>query len=113
MEVQNSNPQNSSAPYNFNNKPQPQEANSKKILTGIIAILLGHLGIHKFILGYNTEGIILLILSLVGYATFCFLIGYFFLFATSIIGLIEGIIYLTKSDEEFYNTYMLNKKAWF
>ncbi|MCS6782816.1 MAG: hypothetical protein RMI89_04305 [Gloeomargarita sp. SKYBB_i_bin120] len=32
--------------------------------------------------------------------------------ATGIIGLIEGIIYLTKSDEEFVNTYILNKKGW-
>ncbi|MDN3709307.1 hypothetical protein QW060_20020 [Myroides ceti] len=45
--------------------------------------------------------------------TACFLVGYIFLFATSIIGLVEGIIYLTRSDEEFYNTYMIRKKAWF
>jgi hypothetical protein len=32
---------------------------------------------------------------------------------TSIIGLIEGIIYLTKTDEEFVNTYIVNKKGWF
>jgi len=30
-----------------------------------------------------------------------------------IIGLVEGIIYLTKTDEEFLNTYMLNQKSWF
>jgi len=29
------------------------------------------------------------------------------------IGLIEGIIYLTKSDAEFYQTYMVGKKEWF
>jgi hypothetical protein len=29
------------------------------------------------------------------------------------IGLIEGILYLTKSDEEFYRTYVLGKKEWF
>jgi hypothetical protein len=28
----------------------------------------------------------------------------------SLIGLIEGIMYLTKSDEEFYNTYMVGEK---
>ena len=31
----------------------------------------------------------------------------------SIIGIIEGVIYLTKSDQEFYDTYMANKKEWF
>lgn len=90
-----------------------QDANSKKILAGVLAIILGHLGIHKFVLGYNNEGIILLILGLVGYVTACFLIGYFILLATGIIGLVEGIIYLTKTDEDFYNTYIRNKKSWF
>jgi len=33
--------------------------------------------------------------------------------AASVIGLIEGILYLTKSDEEFVQTYILNKKPWF
>ena len=31
----------------------------------------------------------------------------------AIIGLIEGIIYLTKSDEEFVKTYVEGKKGWF
>ena len=31
----------------------------------------------------------------------------------SIIGLIEGIIYLTKSPEEFKTLYLENEKAWF
>jgi len=30
-----------------------------------------------------------------------------------VIGLIEGIIYLTKSDEEFVATYVASKKGWF
>ena len=79
------------------NKPAGAE---KKIPAGILGILLGGLGIHKFYLGYTKEGVIQLILGL--------LCG-----IGAIIGLIEGIIYLTKSDEEFVNTYITNKKAWF
>ncbi len=30
-----------------------------------------------------------------------------------VIALIEGIIYLTKSDEEFYQLYEVQKKEWF
>lgn len=30
-----------------------------------------------------------------------------------IIGLIEGIIYLTKSDQDFVATYVDGKKGWF
>jgi hypothetical protein len=33
--------------------------------------------------------------------------------AGSIVGLIEGIIYLTKSDEDFVRTYIQSKKGWF
>lgn len=78
---------------------------SKKIAAGICGILLGALGIHKFILGYNTEGVILLLATLLT----CF----FGATVTGVIGLAEGIIYLTKTDEEFINTYIVNKKAWF
>ena len=74
---------------------------NKKILAGILGILLGSFGVHKFVLGYTKEGVIQIIISLVT----CGFLG--------IIGLIEGIIYLTKSDEEFYQTYQVGKKPWF
>jgi TM2 domain-containing membrane protein YozV len=86
---------------------------NKKILAGILAIILGGFGIHKFILGYQKEGIILLVLSVIGIATTCIIIGSFILMATWAIGVIEGIIYLTKTDAEFYNTYQVGKKPWF
>jgi TM2 domain-containing membrane protein YozV len=73
----------------------------KKLTAGICGILIGSLGIHKFILGYTTEGIIQIVISVVT----CGVGG--------VIGLIEGIIYLTKSDEEFVRTYIQNKKGWF
>lgn len=81
---------------------------NKKVLAGIIAILFGWIGIHKFLLGYSKEGIILLILGLLGFFTCGITSG-----ISGIIGLIEGIIYLTKSDEEFYTTYQVGNKPWF
>ena len=78
---------------------------SKKVAAGICAILLGGFGVHKFILGYTTEGIILLAATLLT----CGLGA----MVTSIIGIAEGVIYLTKSDDEFVNTYVNSKKAWF
>ncbi len=86
---------------------------NKKMLAGLLAIFLGSLGVHKFILGYQKEGFILLGASVIGYITVCFVIGSFILMATGIIGLIEGIVYLTKSDEDFYNTYQVGRKPWF
>ena len=85
--------------------PDRSEASSKKMAAGICGILLGSLGVHKFILGYTTAGVIMLLISLLSCG---------FLAAVShVIGIVEGIIYLTKSDDEFYETYMLGKKEWF
>ncbi|MDE0598499.1 MAG: TM2 domain-containing protein [Dokdonia donghaensis] len=86
---------------------------SKKILAGILAIFLGAFGVHKFILGYQKEGIIMLVLSVVGIVLSCVGIGVLLVWAVGLVGLIEGIIYLTKSDEEFYNTYQAGRKPWF
>lgn len=86
---------------------------NKKILAGILAIILGSLGIHKFVLGYQKEGIILLVVTVIGMVLSCIGIGIFVVWATGLIGLIEGIIYLTKSDEDFYNTYQVGRKPWF
>ncbi len=82
---------------------------SKKLPAGICAILLGALGVHKFILGYTKEGIITLVITLVGGIVTLGLAG----MVMSIIGLIEGILYLTKSDEAFIQTYVANKRGWF
>lgn len=93
----------------FNHPPQ----DNKKLVAGITGILLGGLGVHKFILGYNTEGLILLGATLACIALSCVVVGAFFVWIPGVIGLIEGIIYLTKSDEEFYRTYQVGKKPWF
>ena len=81
------------------------DINSKKIAAGICGILLGTLGIHKFILGYQTEGLIMLLVTILTCGFGGFVMG--------VIGLAEGIIYLTKSDDEFYSTYLAAKKGWF
>lgn len=84
--------------------PAPSgQKSEKKLIAGILgvsSIIWGGFGVHKFYLGYTKEGIIQLILTLA-----CG-IG-------AIIGLIEGIIYLTKTDEEFDATYVTGQKPWF
>jgi TM2 domain-containing membrane protein YozV len=87
----------------------------KKLAAGLTGILLGGLGIHKFILGYQQEGIILLSVYAVSFiiAMVTCGIGTPLILVPTIIGIIEGIIYLTKSDEEFVQTYIVNKKPWF
>ncbi|MFT3990993.1 MAG: NINE protein [Luteolibacter sp.] len=77
----------------------------KKLVAGLLGILLGGFGVHKFYLGYTKEGLIMLLVSLLTCG-----IG---AFVMSPIGLIEGILYLTKSDEEFVSTYVTGRKTWF
>ncbi|MFP4157013.1 MAG: TM2 domain-containing protein, partial [Opitutales bacterium] len=62
-------------------------------------------GIHKFVLGYTKEGVIMLLVSILTLGLFAWVMG--------LIGLVEGIMYLTKSDEEFVATYIDGKKGWF
>ena len=88
--------------------PKPPGAD-KKLAAGICGILLGAFGVHKFVLGYTTEGVIMLVIWLVGLIFFCGIPS----IAINIIGIIEGVMYLTKTDEEFSQTYILGKKGWF
>lgn len=87
----------------------PPAGADKKIVAGLFGIFLGSLGIHKFILGYTKEGLIMLLVTLcVGTVTFgigASIVG--------LIGLIEGIIYLTRTDQEFVATYVTGHKGWF
>lgn len=87
----------------------------KKLAAGLCGILLGAFGVHKFILGYQQEGLIYIGMVVIAFilAFVTCGIGSFLLFIPSILGLVEGIIYLTKSDEEFVQTYVINKKPWF
>lgn len=82
---------------------------SKRILCGILAILLGALGIHKFVLGYTLEGVIVLLVSIVGGIFTCGIAAS----AMGVIGVIEGIIYLTKPDADFVRIYQQGKRGWF
>jgi len=87
----------------------------KKVAAGICGIVLGGLGIHKFILGYQQEGIIMLSVYLGGLILGFFTCGITFLLsmAVHVVGIVEGIMYLMKSDEEFVDTYINHKKPWF
>ena len=107
-----------------------------RIAAGVLAIVLGGLGIHKFYLGYKKEGALMLACSLglpiVGWAL-AFVIGFLsvttrvygisiFAFIPTILGftplvvwgfaLVEGIIYLTMSDERFNDTHVEHYKGW-
>lgn len=67
------------------------EAAKSKTTAGILGILLGGIGAHHFYLGNTGRGIV--------YLLFCWT------YIPSIIGLVEGITYLTKSEADFAAKY--------
>lgn len=87
-------------------------SSKNKIAAGVFALLLGSFGIHKFYLGYIGPGLVFLLVNTVGWVVTAFLFGLPNL-VLGVIAFIEGIIYLTKTDQEFEQTYVLNKKPWF
>jgi TM2 domain-containing membrane protein YozV len=78
---------------------------SNRIPAGICGVLLGAFGVHKFILGYTGAGLIMLLVTLLT----CF-IAYPVM---HLIGLIEGIVYLAKPDQEFVRQYVEGRREWF
>jgi TM2 domain-containing membrane protein YozV len=83
------------------------------IVAGLLALFLGGLGIHKFYLGYNQEGVILLVATIISWILTVVVIGVLGLMAVGVICLVEAIIYLTKSQDEFARIYVENKRPWF
>ena len=91
--------------------PEPQTpaassvavAKKSKTVAGWLAFILGGLGAHKFYLGYTGAGIAHLALSLT-------IIG---APVNALICIAEFLIYMTKSDEEFHQTYVVNKRRFF
>ncbi len=72
-----------------------------KLVAGLLALLIGGLGIHKFYLGYTNAGVIQIVATI-------FTCG-----LAAIIPFIEGIIYLTKTDAEFEAIYVIGTREWF
>ena len=81
------------------------EVSNRKLAAGLVGIFLGAFGIHKFVLGYTTSGVIMLVVTLLTCGFGGFVMG--------VIGLIEGIIYLTKTPQEFQAMYLDSRKPWF
>lgn len=88
---------------------QPLVHTKDHVAAGLLAIFLGVFGVHKFYLGYHTTGFIMLGVTILGsLLTIGIAAGVVWL-----IGVIEGIIYLTKSQSEFEQLYVFNKREMF
>lgn len=86
----------------------PFEGDKNKIVAALLAFFLGGLGIHKFYLGKNKAGIIMLLGTVVGW-----ILLFIPPLIVWVIAFIEFIIYLTKSDAEFEQQYVTGDREWF
>jgi serine/threonine protein kinase len=75
----------------------------KRIADAILAFWLGILGAHKFSQGNTGAGWVRILIS-------CTCIG---LYVTWPVGIIEAILYAVKSNEEYDQLYLIEKKPWF
>jgi len=83
-------PQYQQAPPQYQQAPRRHRHSDKsKTVAGLLGILLGGLGAHKFYMGQTGMGILYLLLC--------------WTYIPEIVGFIEGIIYLCGTDEEFWN----------
>ncbi len=90
---------------NYNPQQMNTEPTKERVLAQVSCKLLAALGIRDLCQLFLKAALL------------CFLY-HFLTFGVgapvmAVISLIEGILYLTKSDAEFYQTYVQNKKEWF
>ena len=107
-----------------------------KVVAGLLGIFLGWAGVHKFYLGIKGPVIIKLAvgggglvlamivgnmfmaLGMFGVGVYIYIgllmyaVGYIAMMAAGVLRLVEGIIYLTKSDEDFQSIYVTGQKKW-
>ncbi|MCP2014251.1 TM2 domain-containing membrane protein YozV [Deinococcus sp. HSC-46F16] len=113
-------------PTQYASGPIPSDIATRRLIAGLLGIVLGAFGVHKLYLGITTPGLIMLGVN-VGVWIVALLLGLLLFIvgvvvtlpiaglisgAVGLLGLVEGILYLTKSDEDFYREYVVGKKPW-
>ena len=79
-----------------------------KWVAALAAFIVGGLGIHKFYLGKNTAGFIMLTVFLGG-----ILLAAIPTIIMSLVAFVECVIYVVKSEQQFYDDYVVGDRAWF
>ncbi len=86
-------------------RPHYSMPTKTRVTAALLAILLGSLGIHKFYLGHTGLGILYIVISI--------LTAWMLAIPTVLVSIVEGVIYLSRSDEEFQYIYVQQRKSMF
>ncbi len=84
-------------------------ATKDKTTAGVLALLLGGLGVHHFYLGNIGLGIMYFIIWFFGFITAFVVVGLFFVWIPGMLAFIEAIIFFTKPEAQFQRNY----QNWF
>ncbi len=99
--------------------PSASDAAKNKIAAGLMGILCGEFGIHRFYLGHTKAGLIYLGWTLcsggliIGLSAVTFGVGailFPLVYASGVVGIVDGIFYLISEDAEFESKYVKNEK---
>ena len=103
---------NTNLPAPVRKKPYKDRATS-----AILAIFLGWCGVHKFYLGYASAGIVYMLITILSvfliFSFFFSIIGVFTIYIPVVFSIVDAIIYLSKTDEEFQAIYVEGHHEWF
>ncbi len=102
---------------NTNITPVKTKPAKERSTAAVLAFLLGWCGAHKFYMGYVSSGIVYLLTFLFSlfmiFSLFFSIIGVFTIYIPFVFSLVDGILYLTKTDEEFQKLYVEGHREWF
>ncbi|MDP9310394.1 MAG: TM2 domain-containing protein [Chloroflexota bacterium] len=90
----------------------PYVEQKSKVAAALLAFFLGGLGVHGFYLGNSSMGVTLLLIWLISWPLLFVGIGFLGLSAVGLISLIQTILYIAASDQEFHHKYVVSKR-WF
>lgn len=79
---------------------------------GLLAIFLGTLGFHKFYLGHWTEGCVHITLGITSLVMVMMLQTLLPLVAVVLFSAMEGVIYLSRTEEQFERDYLKEGRRW-
>lgn len=85
-----------------------QAGQPNRLVAALLALFLGTIGIHKFYLGYNRAGLVMLLVSIFG--------AILLLIPTIVMGIIafvEAITYLMMPEDEWNQRYVVGERPWF
>jgi len=87
--------------------PIKKSEHPNKYVAAALAFFFGVFGIHKFYLGRNRAGVIMAVTSLIGFVLVIPLA------VMGVVSFVEFVLYIIKTEDDFRQQYVVEKRSWF